>query len=91
MFIQQAKLIVAEVPPLLLMYDTYNRASHAANNSCSSSRTHEAWVSIAVSSACVGLTLEPVVHALDLSCVSWFRTHNLKTKHLQPGMCPSKG
>ena len=51
------------------MYDIYSRASAAANSSTSSSRTHEARVSVAVRSACVGL-IEPFVHVLD--CVVCF-------------------
>ena len=53
----------------LLMYNIFSRASPAANsnNSSSSSWTYEARVSVAVRSACVGLTLQPVAHVLDFA------------------------
>ena len=80
-----------QVLPLLL-YDIYNRASPAANSgsSSSSSRARDTRVGVAVLSAWVGLTLEPLLHVrvfvVCFQVISAIKLEDEKSTTLQ---CPT--
>ena len=71
-FVQQKDLLVAGATTTINTNTWYSCTTSSVellqqhNSSSISSRTHEARVSVTVRSACVGLTLEPFVHVLDI-------------------------